>query len=165
MNIFYLHTHPILAAQYQVDKHVVKMILETAQLLCTAHHVLDNSTDERLYKKTHQNHPSAKWVRESEENYIWLYFHFIGLLTEYTLRYKKTHASQRLTDILINIPKNIPNIPMTKIPCAMPDEYKISNDPVINYREYYKHGKKDLHKWTNRMPPYWLGEKTNDANN
>ncbi len=156
MNIFYLDNDPILAAQYQVDKHVVKMILETAQLLCTAHRVLDNSQDENLYKQTHKNHPSAIWVRESEANYNWLYQHFLALLAEYSFRYNKIHASSRLVNILKNPPKNIPQDYPTDIKLAMPKEYIKWADPVLNYREYYRHAKKDLHKWTKREQPIWL---------
>ena len=83
MNIFYLDEDPVLAAQMHCDKHVVKMILESAQLLSTAHLLIDGDelADERgLYKATHKNHPSSKWVRDSSENYEWLWNLFDQLL-------------------------------------------------------------------------------------
>jgi hypothetical protein len=86
MNIFYLHRDPIVAAKVQYNKHVVKMILESAQMLCTAHHHFNEDTNVP-YKKAHYNHPSTKWVRESIDHYFWLYDHMIGLGEEYTRRY------------------------------------------------------------------------------
>jgi hypothetical protein len=70
MNIFFLDENPTLSAKYHVDKHVVKMILETAQLLCSVHHVTDQVTDQVPYKLSHKNHPCAIWARESLSNYL-----------------------------------------------------------------------------------------------
>jgi hypothetical protein len=103
MNIFFLSEDPYEAASMQVDRHVVKMILESAQLLSTAHRILDGDDsgvlpdyrDTLFYRATHKNHPSARWIRESVENYNWLVDHFDGLLREYTHRYKKQHACMR----------------------------------------------------------------------
>ena len=92
MNIFYLHRDPKKAARYQYNKHVVKMILESAQMLCTAHHHYDEDTDVP-YKKAHYNHPSTKWVRQSDEHYDWLYNHMLELGNEYTKRYSREHLS------------------------------------------------------------------------
>ena len=78
MNIFCLDEDPIKAVQMMCDKHIVKMILESAQLMSTAHRELDgDNANENLYKSTHKNHPSAKWVRESLWNYVWLYRHWV----------------------------------------------------------------------------------------
>jgi hypothetical protein len=98
MNIFVLDNDTRLAALYHCDKHVVKMILETAQLLCTAHRELDG--DERaarlsFYRATHKNHPCAKWARETRANYLWLYDLLKWLLHEYTFRYSKVHKVER----------------------------------------------------------------------
>lgn len=159
MNIFYLDRDPVKAAQYSVDKHVVKMILETAQLLSTAHHVLDgDKAPEGIYKVTHINHPSAKWVRESNNNYNWLYCHFLALLSEYTYRYGKQHKSGQLSEALKNPPFNIPTGYFTDPPPAMDEQYVISKDSVINYRNYYKNGKTHLHKYTRREMPEFLKE-------
>ena len=79
MNIFYLHKCPKRAAQLQYNKHVVKMILESAQMLCTAHHCIMGSDADVPYKVAHRNHPSTKWARQSGENYAWLYWHMIEL--------------------------------------------------------------------------------------
>ena len=89
MNIFYLHNDPQVCAAYHCDKHVVKMILEYAQLLSTAHHELDGVPSIECYKKTHVNHPCTKWVRESLQNYRWLMRLITGLNDEYRKRYNK----------------------------------------------------------------------------
>ena len=93
MNIFYLHDTPVTCAQYHTDKHVVKMIIEYAQLLSTAHRLVDGDEGLVLYKATHKNHPSAIWARRSAQNYAWLYYHMMELGREYEKRYGKKHLS------------------------------------------------------------------------
>jgi len=157
MNIFYLDHNPKVAAQAMTDKHVVKMILESAQLLSTAHRVLDGEAvielskngrrltryshttlDDVLYKSTHINHPSGVWVRESQTNYMWLYEHFIALCNEYTARYNKVHASYtKLAHVLSVPPFNIAGSPFTPIKLAMPTPYHLP-DVVEAYRMYYE---------------------------
>jgi hypothetical protein len=168
MNIFYLSEDPDECARWMVDKHVVKMILETAQLLSTAHRVLDgdpddgrlhdNLTNELLYKRTHKNHPSAIWARESDGNYRWLYRHLLALLKEYTFRYGKHHAveTKGISGRLRHFPFKIKQGLRTPMPSCMDEEYRISDDPVVNYRNYYKIGKAHLHNWKNRSPPDWI---------
>lgn len=158
MNIFYVDESPMRSAMALGDRHVVKMILESAQLLSTAHRVLDgDGADPMLYKATHKNHPSAVWVRQSSANYQWLYRHFIELLQEYEWRYGKIHACAKLIPKLIVMPMNLPKVfTYTPMPQCMPDEYKVPGDSVTAYRNYYKHGKAHLHKWTNREKPQWL---------
>lgn len=176
MNIFYLDHDPKVCAQYHVDKHVVKMILEYAQLLSTAHRVLDgravaeknaighklvryyldDERDELLYKSTHINHPSAIWVRQSRANYDWLYSLFVATIDEYHYRYGKSHATERLLPILAKSPQNIPDLPFTQPTPAMGEEFIISNDSIKNYRNYYINGKTDLISYRNRSTPEWL---------
>jgi hypothetical protein len=191
MNIFYLDHDPVVAAKWMVDKHVVKMILESAQLLSTAHRVLDGTEkvvqryvagsfparyrnvkqwvledgrDNVIYQATHINHPSAVWIRESVLNYAWLVDHMYALMQEYSYRYstdtiQKTHkCSGEIFYQLSSPPKNLSNFPMTPIPSCMDEQYRVSDDPVDNYRNYYKFGKADLHKWTKRDRPFWLIE-------
>lgn len=164
MNIFYLSECPVQAAEWMVDKHVVKMILESAQLLSTAHRVLDGKDnvlgDERdsvLYKATHINHPSAVWVRQSVQNYQWLVDHFFALMAEYTHRYGKEHKCFGYISFLLNSPPhNLKEWDWTPMPSCMDAEYIISDDPIVNYRNYYKFGKTKLHNWKNRQPPEWI---------
>ncbi len=181
MNIFYVHSDPKTCAQQHVDKHVVKMILEYAQLLSTAHRLLDgtevqgfsnsgrkakrwqlpDSRDATLYKASHINHPSAKWARHGEQNYRWLFTLWIELLAEYTHRYGKIHASSRLMAYLARPPKNIKmDEPFTAPWRAMPDEYKFDRSvpdyTVKSYRAYYLGAKTQMLKWKNRQTPDWV---------
>ena len=79
MNIFYLDHDPRIAAKYHCDKHVVKMILESAQMLATAHRVVDKNDDDILYREAYKNHPSTKWVRSNLYHYTWLWSLFNSL--------------------------------------------------------------------------------------
>ena len=153
MNIFFLDESPRLAARMQVDKHVVKMILESAQLLSTNIRIVHG--DEigdllGLYKKTHVNHPCTIWVRCDQANYNWLFEHFESLCDEYTYRFEKIHKSKALIDSLRKfVNSNVSSKTHTVPALCMPDVYK-SEDYVKSYREYYSVEKKHLHKWTKR---------------
>lgn len=177
MNIFYLDNNPRTCAEMHVDKHCVKMILEYAQLLSTAHRVLDgtlsitlsnsgrkrqtytiaDSRDGILYTATHINHPSAIWVRQSEQNYRWLFTLFCELLDEYTYRYGKVHACDRLVTTLGRPPKNIDmDKKFTQPTPAMPDHYKVAGDSVQSYKNYYLGDKQRMFVWKNRPQPEWI---------
>ena len=137
MNIFYLHSDPVKAAKLQYNKHVVKMILESAQMLCVAHHVYGNSNDVP-YKEVHLNHPSTRWTRLCRANYMWLYDHMIALGDEYTKRYGKTHLTiTKCKEFLSKPPLNLPGGEFTEPPQAMPDEYKVEGDSITAYWNYY----------------------------
>jgi hypothetical protein len=136
MNIFYLDKCPKKAAQYQYNKHVVKMILESAQMLCTAHHVYGNPNDVP-YKQAHLNHPSTVWVRNNSLHYEWLFQHMMHLGDEYTKRYGKTHLSiTKCWDKLCHLPANIPHEQWEQPPQCMPDKYK-DKCSVKAYWNYY----------------------------
>ena len=136
MNIFYLDKCPRKAAQLQYNKHVVKMILESAQMLCTAHHVHGDPASVP-YRQTHRYHPSTIWVRENSLHYDWLYEHMIALGNEYTKRYGKKHLSITKCKIpLANQPENIPHEEFEQPPQCMPDEYK-DECSVKAYWNYY----------------------------
>ena len=155
MNIFYLDKNPKLCAQYHVDRHVVKMILETAQLLSTAHWLTGS---EGPYRATHKNHPSSVWVRESHMHYRFLYDLFIALCDEYTYRYGKQHASDRQLRVpLAKTPDNIPQVTWNPPPQCMPEEYKMTSS-VLAYRKYYIQDKGSFSTWKNRPQPYWFKE-------
>ena len=160
MNIFVLDKSPEVSAQMSCDKHVVKMILESAQMLCTAHRVLDNADDDILYRKTHINHPSTKWVMRSAYNYSWLYRHMIALNEEFKKRFKGVdHKSVvKLKHILRNPPKNSPlNVIGTLPTPAMPDECKVPGDVVASYRKYYIMKKQSFATWKapSKMPEWY----------
>lgn len=156
MNVFYLSECPVEAAQAQGDKHVVKMVLETAQLLCTAHRVYETTSDV-MYAKTHTNHPCAKWARDSRDNYMWLYAHFKALADEYTYRYGKHHLSWvKLRDVLSSPPDSMPDVGPTPPAQAMPFKYMDKGNPVGAYRSYYLGAKADLLHYTKRNKPAWI---------
>jgi hypothetical protein len=162
MNIFFLDTDVTKNAQYHVDKHVVKMILETAQLLCSVQHLNGNVSNEQIpYKMTHKNHPCAIWARETLPNYLYLCELGLALGEEYTYRYGKTHKSVEVIKWCLTNKPNIPDTEFTCPPLAMPDEFKtISNcypitSAVMSYRNYYKGAKSDLASWKKRDVPTW----------
>jgi hypothetical protein len=162
MNIFFLDYDVQKCAKYHVDKHVVKMILETAQLLCGVHHATDQlSTDQVPYKLSHKNHPCSIWTRESLSNYLYLCELGLELSKEYTYRYGKRHKSQDVIEwCLINKP-NIKDIGFTNPPKAMPDEYKV-NSVTESYRNYYIGEKSRFANWKNREKPFWFEKKSLD---
>lgn len=157
MNIFVLDENPQIAAQMHNDKHVVKMILETAQLLCGVHHMSDpTSTVQVPYKLSHKNHPCSIWSRECIENYVWLCDLGLSLCEEYTYRYGKRHKSQDVIEWCLVHNPNIPtNGNITPFALAMPDECKV-NSAVESYRKYYIIHKKSLGSWKNRKEPDWF---------
>lgn len=159
MNIFYLDNDTKKCATMHLDKHCVKMILEYAQLLSTAHRVLDGdeyADASNLYKATHKNHPSAVWVRQSLSNYQWLYNLFVDLCYEYKFRYNKDHKTSLLMSHLQYPPKNInKNGDFTEPTPAMPDDCKIENDSIASYRKYYQLYKSHIANWKMRNVPSW----------
>ena len=161
MNIFYLDPNPKIAAQMMCDKHVIKMILESAQMLCTAHRVLDGddyADKYSLYKMVHKNHPSTIWVRSGRLNYLWLYNHMRALMQEYTYRYGKIHASERLNMGLSGRPQNMDeNAPFTDPPQCMPDQYKNEKSTVQAYQNYYHGEKARFAEWRLGQPDWWKG--------
>jgi len=152
MNIFVLSTDPVSAAKQQNDKHVRKMVLETAQLLCA---VYDPGT--APYGRTHYNHPCAKWTRASFENYEWLLMHGIALATEYTIRFGKRHACESTIEWCADNAYKLafPQQALTPFAQAMPIAYKYP-DPVIAYQTYYIADKYYFGCWTPpSQPPDW----------
>ncbi len=162
MNIFLLDTDTRKCAQYHCDKHVVKMILETAQLLCGVHHVTDQvttnyrtTTEQVPYKLSHKNHPCAIWSRESLSNYLYLCDLGLELCREYTYRYGKRHKSQDVIEWCIVNKPNILDKGFTEPARAMPDEYKVDSI-VESYRNYYIGEKSKIAVWKNRDIPEWF---------
>ena len=165
MNIFFLHRNPKQSARYYFNKHCIKIILEVAQMLYTAHWMIygvehdwsDHLPDLKPYRKTHYNHPTAKWVRQSKENYMYTCQMGLELCYEYTRRYGKIHKTQiRLEWLFTHIPTEFINQPIqgylatqgipdkcTPIPLAMPDVYH-TDDAIQAYRNYYIQDKKSI---------------------
>jgi hypothetical protein len=182
MNIFYLDKDPKICATMHCDKHVVKMIIEYAQLLSTAHRVLDGTSlntfsksnrkiitwihptplmETTLYKSTMKNHPSAIWVRESVTHYEYLKELWKHLSDEYTHRYKGIHSTYaKLKDVLKINPIKIPNLPFNEPPPAMKhfSDCIVPNNSLHSYYNYYIVAKSYFAKWTNRPIPLWYSE-------
>lgn len=162
MNIFFLSFNPREAARLHCDKHVVKMILETAQLLYSSHWILNpEGLPENAYKLAHKNHPCAIWVRTSITNYMWLASLGWWLCKEYQYRYgeHKIHKSEaHILWLFNNPPISIPNLGFMNPPLAMPIEYK-KPDPVESYKLYYIESKlriRGIVKYTRREWPEFL---------
>jgi hypothetical protein len=181
MNIFYLDPDPKTCAEMHISKHVVKMIIEYAQLMSTAHRVLDGTQytdltangrriqrwrmsdpvmESTLYKASHINHPSAIWCRENKENYVWLYRMWFYLLQEYTYRYGKQHECAKLRAALYLTPENISNSAFFAPTPAMPIDLKIlAEKPILgrkydslkSYRNYYIKDKIRFASWRGKV--------------
>jgi len=174
MNIFTIDRNPVIAAQSLCDKHVVKMVVESAQMLSTAHRVLDGALkndhpkrwelpDDRenvLYKATHVSHPCTVWTMKSNNNYTWHWVYFAALCDEYTYRYNKIHATDKLLrEKLMSLPNNIEIGSLTQRPIVMNSNPECIhlNDTVRSYRELYQLKQSQFNMtWTNREIPEWL---------
>lgn len=182
MNIFVTDLDPIASARNLCDKHVPKMIVESAQMLSTVHRMLDGIPEKRpsksgktmqtyysfgderdnlYYLAVHKYHPCTTWTKESKENYEWHYTHFIAMADEYEYRRNKKHATfLKLGEILKNAPRNIPDIGLTEFAQAMSHypECKVPGDAVTAYRKYY-HAAKPFAKWNwgRPAPEWWQG--------
>jgi hypothetical protein len=155
MNIFVLNSAPGAAATDQCDKHVVKMPLETAQILCSVLHRY--AVPDVPYRLTHANHPCTLWAGESRANFLWLYKHGIALGGEYTHRYGKTHKSVAVIKHCYKFIDAVPAGPLTAFVQAMPEAYRNAGNPVQAYREYYLHEKARIATWnkTRNAPLWW----------
>ena len=184
MNIFTTNICPIVSAQEMCDKHVVKMIVEYAQLMSTAHRVLDGEQyegrtrlnhrikrwlhpdkdlEELLYKASHIKHPSGIWCRSTTGNYKWLYDHFIASCDEYTHRYGKTHLTRtKLEEVFKTPPKNLPAGPQTEFAVAIAPDQKcrqipgFDKLPVVDKYKQYIRSDKSFAVWTKREKPSWF---------
>lgn len=172
MNIFVVDFDAATAASMLADKHVVKMILESCQLLSTAHHVLDGThtiidngnrryntyvcNKQNICKAAMINHPCNVWARATKANYMWLWRHAYALCKEYTRRYGKVHAMESmLLNELYDAPKNIAKEKLTPFAQAMPEQYHDSN-AVVAYRRYYINDKAKIAKWKHGYEPDWF---------
>jgi len=191
MNIFVLDHDPVKSAAYMCDKHVVKMIVETSQLLSTAHRVLDGKSTTVLSAKGRKiqrwihpisnmndflcqavmiNHPCSIWTRESLHNYNWLLRHGNALCDEYEKRYKKIHSMKKLYENTFQFrPSALFDNPsekgLTPFAQAMPEKYKVKDDAVKAYKNYYINEKSRFAKWKYSEVPDWYTEGLLELNN
>ena len=177
MNVFYLHEDPQVCAKMHIDKHVVKMCTEYGQMLSTCHRVqdgkgyddktinnrrirrwrLDDDREDVLYKASHVNHPSNIWLRQSKENYKWLFLLWCFLLKEYEERYGRHHKAIELYPYVKNPPLFILLEGWTPPPPAMPDEYKVPGDSIQSYRNFYNGSKSKFASWKTIIPEWYTG--------
>jgi hypothetical protein len=158
------------------DQHAIKMSCEYAQLLSSAHRVLDGEPyiakskagrsikrfklDRPVYEAAHINHPTTIWCRSSSSNYMHLFEHWVKLMEEYSYRYNKIHKCSELIGALSNLPNNILDDDYSDPPQAMPDQYKC-NDVVAAYRDFYINDKL-FARYTRRDKPEWLNGRATD---
>ena len=156
MNIFFLHRDPSRAAKAQCDKHVVKMVLETTQMLSTA---IRRRGYDAGYKSAYPNHPMTIWVGDTRDNFYWALCHAEELSKEYTVRYKKFHACQQVIDAIRELYPSLSSFKnITDPPQCMPDYCK-GDDAVSAYQNYYILEKSDFATWKHRDKPEWFHEK------
>ena len=187
MNIFFLHEYPDIAANYHCNEHVRKMITEYAQMLSTAHRVIDGvegvriskngrkikhwthpHRENELYLATHVNHPSNIWVRTTYYNYMWMYACYHTLLRMFEKSTGKQHESAKLKDILLYPPVKIKSANLTVPPRCIKDEYLLQQsepdtfaDVITNYRHFYNKSKSrfaTFGKYNNPVPHWYTGE-------
>ena len=179
MNIFILDENIDACAEAHVDKHIVKMPLEAAQMLCTTHWVhkfagyvprkltsdewgkvsIEKKNEPRdfPYLPTMYNHPCSIWARKSLDNYEWLYCYALALGEEYTYRYGKEHKSVR--EVILHLPEiDLPRIGLTPFAQAMPDELK-GADAIKSYRDFYHKDKATFAEWKYRDRPHWWSDE------
>ena len=155
MNIFDLDENPVKAAQYLCDKHIVKLALESAQILCTVSWECDVSAP---YKSPHKKHPVVIWASETLVNYDWLIEHALAICCEYHIRFdKKIHASQKVIEWCLEHGGRPDCGELSSFAQCMPDKYR-SNNAVESYRNYYINEKKYFAKWKlkDRVPNWWI---------
>lgn len=155
MNVFFLDNNPKICAEYHCDKHVIKMILESVQILSTVLRV--NGVDAG-YKATHKNHPATLWAGKSLSNWLWIRELTEALNEEYRFRYEK-QQNHKSYDLMLSLPKApIEDIGFTEVAQVIPEEFRM-DDPVEAYRNYYFAEKAAICTWTRRAKPLWWMEK------
>jgi hypothetical protein len=152
MNIFVVDENPATAAQQLCDKHVVKMILETAQMLCTVAH--EHGFD-APYRKTHPKHPCTLWAGKTGDNWSWLLQHGLAMCAEYTRRYGRVHKSEEVIMWCARLPIQFAGARhLTPFAQAMPEQYR-NPCAVTAYRAYYHGEKANFATWKSEVPQWW----------
>lgn len=158
MNIFFLDEDEEKCAQAYCDKHIVKMPIELAQMLSTAHHVLNSGYKDKVYKPAYVNHPMSVWVRATELNYSRAYVLWHYLCSEYEKRYNRVHKVEELWPFLYLAPNGMAKQKETLPPLCMPNQFKPANwDEVVRaYRQYYRTEKRAIATWKYTKKPNWF---------
>jgi len=164
MNLFILDKNPKISAKYHVDKHIVKMPTETAQMISFIYHdktFWNAEIPEFImdFSKTHYKHPCSIWIRESLSNFLYACQLGKELYLEYQYRYNNPDKHKRaiqIFDFALQNPPKIEDKGLTKFAMAMDEQYIKFSCPILNYQEYYRQGKKHLHYWKNRATPKFI---------
>jgi len=165
MNLFILSLIQKEIAQFMMDKHVSKILLEAVQMLCSAKRMLDpdDEGNHKLYKLAHKNHPVTIWCRKSKENFMWTLELIEELHNEWRYRYGHSESKNHKSYLVaMYLKENIPSHDkfeekgITPFALVMPDIYKC-DDPVISYRNYYmSEEKQKIATWKKkREKPHW----------
>lgn len=154
INLFILDTDLTRNAQFHVDKHVVKMPLEAAQIAATVLREM-HGIDTR-YKSTHKHHPCVKWAAQNGANLMWVVEYGLSLCAEYTHRYGKTHGCAIVLEDMWMMRGMAVPFETTPAAQAMPDEFKRPGDAVAAYRAYYIGAKQHIATWRGRPTPEWF---------
>ena len=157
MNQFILSRDPRESAAMLCNSHSVKQPLEQAQMLSTAHRLLETPQADFVYKVAHTNHPCTKWLRSSQAAYKYGLEYLEAMLAEYTHRYGKIHKTEReILPYLRQVPEALPDLPFVDPPQCMYDECR-GSDTVEAYRSYYRVRRNEIDmRWTKREAPAWL---------
>ena len=177
MNVFFLSRNTAECARWHTDQHVIKMVIEAAQLLSTAWHQLQPTAlvfeplsrccllnGKRIFNETHRNHPMAIWTRQNAANYQYVWNYGLDLADEYFHRWGSRreqpyrHATQAILETLGDMPECLPDESMTDPPLCMPDEFKVEGDPTLSYRRYYIGAKLTNANYTHRERPEWASQ-------
>jgi hypothetical protein len=156
MNLFFLDDNPLLAARMHSDKHVGKMLVETAQMLSTGLRLAGHDIG---YRVAYRNHPMTIWVRSGAENFAWAYALARGLAEEFEYRFGRRHkTADQLGAMLTGADwrASFGTAPLMPVPLCMPAEYKIASDPVACYRALYRGEKAYFAKYTRRPAPEFM---------
>jgi hypothetical protein len=158
LQIFVLSINPRRSARMLSDKDIIKMIVESSQILSSCHHIYNSRYKNKLYKKIQIIDPYVIWVCKSKSNYLWLVEYLDELYKEYFFRYNKKHKSKEIFKFLKKVPKNLLDIGLTKFPQALPEKYK-SKSAITAYRKFYASEKIYSAKWNKRKKPKWIYNK------
>jgi hypothetical protein len=160
MNIFVLDENIEKCARYHCDQHVVKMILESVQMLCTA---LNKKGVTTPYRSTHLNHPCVLWVERSFDNFCWLGNLAFSLNDEYRYRFEKQVDHSSISVLREITGHDYEKRGLTEFAQAMPEAYKVAGDPVRAYRQFYLGEKMAFARWTRRSVPDWVYDRQHDS--
>lgn len=155
MNIFVVQNDPVEAARDLCDQHIVKMPLETAQLLCNVRHLQGLDAP---YAPFNPKHPAAQWTAESRENYRWLLRHGSALCEEFTRRYQRRHRAENVIDFCADRAEDLhfDRQNATEFVQCMPEIYRIPHQAVEAYRAYYRGEKSRFARWKYSPIPDWF---------